>query len=361
MPELSVLHIDTGESFRGGQRQLLQLIQQFDSQGIGQCLAVNELSPLVSRIGDVPIIKLHSGKFMRRAFPGRIIDYINNHRVQVIHAHDSEAHSIGINLKKSFPELKLIVSRRVVFPPSSKISSRFKYQRNVDAYIAVSKAASEVLTNHGVDAERISVVHSAIDIEAIQSYEKNDTDLQIILSQYPRLIASAGALTEEKDFAVAIQAVHSLKDAFPDVGLVILGEGPERKRLEHLIESQGITNVFLPGHQEPMAPILKCCHAFLLTSTSEGLNNSVIEATACGLPAVVSKVGGLPEIISHGENGFLCQPGRPDSFAGALTTLLGDDSQYERLADNARKISLKFDAAELCKKTVEVYNRVLTV
>lgn len=354
-----ILHVDTGDSYRGGQRQLMQLADRLKQAGIEQALAVPPSNPLLNRLDGIYKIRLWDNNLMRRLFPGRLIDYIQNNPVKIIHTHDSEAHSIGIMLKKAFPRLKLIVSRRVVFPPSIGVSAFFKYRRHVDKYIAVSFAAANVLVAHGIDDDKITVIHSAIDIDAIQDLEADDTALRPILGKFPRLIASAGALTAEKDFPTAINAVASLHGKFPDVALIILGEGPERPALESLIENQNIKNVFLFGHHEPMSPILKNCQAFMLTSTSEGLNNSVIEATACGLPAVVSNVGGLPEIVEHGVNGCLCAPGDTAAFASALELLLTDKKYYDMLSMSAGYMARRFDITELCKKTVDVYNSVL--
>lgn len=337
----------------------MQLIYHLNQAGIQQALAVPGASPLFDRLNGIPKIKLWNNNFARHFFPGRLIDFIHNNPVNIIHAHDSEAHSIGITLKKACPHLKLIVSRRVVFPPSSSLSSRFKYRRHVDKYIAVSHAASDVLARHGIDQSKITTIHSAIDIDGIQNIEPDATVINPILERFPRLIATAGALTSEKDFPTAIQTIASLRVKFPDVALVVLGEGPERPALESLISGQGIKNAFLLGHHEPMAPILKLCRAFLLTSTSEGLNNSVIEATACGLPAVVSNVGGIPEIIDNGVNGYLCPPGDTSSFATALTSLLTDEELYSTMSENAVRLAGHFNMAELCRKTVDVYNSVL--
>jgi glycosyltransferase involved in cell wall biosynthesis len=143
------------------------------------------------------------------------------------------------------------------------------------------------------------------------------------------------------------------------VGLIILGEGPERRRLEKIIGGSAPGRVQLPGYREPMAPIFKACDLFLLTSTSEGLNSSAIEAAACGLPLVVSNVGGLPEIAEQEYNGILCPPGRPEIFAEAILNLVQDDEKRRRMAENSARKSEKFDIASATSQIVDFYKSLL--
>ena len=356
MPQPVILHIDSGTGFRGGQRQLLLLAERLRANHVSQILAIPDISPLSARIKDIPLIKLQSVPLVCRIFLGRIIEAVTEHGITMIHAHDSDAHSVGIALKKAFPHLKLIVSRRVIFPPSGILSRIFKYRRHVDRYIAVSHAVKQSLISAGVSPDKIAVVHSALDIIAIKSIEPDNEALAEFKSRYPRLIASAGALTAEKDFATAIRVAHEISHRFRDVGLVIMGAGPLENQLRGLIDQLQMHNVFLAGHREPLAAYFKCAEAFLLTSRSEGLNNSAIEAAACGLPLVVSNVGGLPEIVSPGENGFLCEPGNSQSYSDALTTLFQDDTLRRCMGAKSAEIAERFDISELYAKTVDIYN-----
>ena len=355
----SILHIDTGKTFRGGQRQLLLLSERLQSMPVNQVVACPAGSELIKRFTDIPTIGLSDSSLGRKLFRGRLERTIVEHGINIIHAHDSEAHSLGIMVKKKFPEVKLIVTRRVVFPPSSSVSRRFKYLRHVDQYIAISRAVADSLSLIGVAAGKIAVIHSALNLSVI---EQSQTD-QSIRSEFPGdgrfLVVSAGALTPEKDFATAIMAVKALSQETGGIGLIILGEGPERAALERLISQEKLVNVKLLGHREPMAPIFKACDLFLMTSTSEGLNSSAIEAAACGLPLVVSNVGGLPEIAEKEYNGKLCDAGNPRMFAAAIESLMVDEKTRKQMGENSISKSRQFNIDQTARKTAEIYNRII--
>jgi glycosyltransferase involved in cell wall biosynthesis len=229
----------------------------------------------------------------------------------------------------------------------------------VDKFISVSNAVGLGLIEAGVEKDRIKIIYSSLDINDI----KNNSDFwdvpDHIREKCNRLIVSAGALTEEKDFFTAIKAVSDAGKKVSGIGLLILGEGPQRSKLERFIIESKLENIFLMGHIEPMAPIFKKCELFLLTSISEGLNNSAIEAAACGLPLVTSNIGGLPEIAFENENGLLCKPGDYKGFAEAIIKVLSDKDIRNRMGHKSSEISDRFNIVENVQKISDLYKRML--
>ena len=359
MTSISVLHIDTGAEFRGGQRQVLLLTDCLGRIGIRQAIAVPKNSALRSRLENHEVIPLAASSLIRKVRITDLVRAVKSRPVSIIHAHDSESHTIGLRLKRLFPKVKLVVTRRVVFPPSGFLSRCWKYGGAVDIYIAVSRAVAAALVKNGVPEEKIAVIPSALDIGAIASAEPDPSLIGETAARFPVLIASAGALTAEKDFATAIRAVHLAGKRVNGIGLIILGEGPERKKLLRLVRELEAENIVLPGYREPLAPIFKCCRMFLLTSTSEGLNTAAIEAAACGLPLVVSDVGGLPELVTDGDNGRLCPPGDAEAFARAITDISADDGRRQALGSRSALMAWRFDMAENAAQIVDLYNRLL--
>ncbi len=352
-----VMHIDTGRTFRGGQRQLLLLAERLRRKNIRQVIATPYNSELNRRIVDIDKTELSSHSLIRKMSCSPLLRTIDEYGVNIIHAHDSESHSLGIRLKIKYSEAKLVVSRRVIFAPSSAVSRRFKYRRYVDGYIAISRAVAQSLKTAGVGDEKIVVIPSALDLENIIAARPDQEIRSLLPPRCKFLMVTAGALSIEKDFATAIEAVGLASKTCPDIGLIILGDGPEKGKLQSL--AQGLEQIHFAGHREPMAPIFKACELFLLTSTSEGLNSSAIEAAACGLPLVVSDIGGLPEIAEQEYNGVLCRPGSPDEFAKAIIDLRSDDMKRKELAAHSVAKSKSFDIETTTRKTVELYNRLL--
>jgi glycosyltransferase involved in cell wall biosynthesis len=355
----AILHIDTGRTFRGGQRQLLLLSERLGKNEIRQAIACPQDSELFRRIEGIPIVGLSNHSLIRKLFPNTLYGAVRTHGINLIHAHDSEAHTLGVHLKRKYPQVKLIVTRRVIFPPSGALSRRIKYRKYVDCFIAISRAVAESLMKIGIEENRITIIPSALDIESIKNTPADDSVWAHAEAGHGFVIVTAGALTAEKDFATAIRAVSEASRKMDGIQLVILGEGPEREKLKRIISADGLDYIRLMGHCEPMAPIFKACHLFLLTSTSEGLNSSAIEAAACGLPLVVSDVGGLPEIAEHEYNGVLCRPGQPEQFADAIADLLKNEGKRNLMAENSVRKSEQFDIEQAAAKTVGLYHRKL--
>jgi glycosyltransferase involved in cell wall biosynthesis len=247
----------------------------------------------------------------------------------------------------------------VIFAPSGKISRQFKYTRHVDRYIAISRAVADTLRKTGVKEGSISIIPSALDIGEVLDVSPDFTFRRKISPHCNFIVISAGALTSEKDFDTAVRTAKIVSNQVSDIGLVILGDGPKKSHLKAMMTRENISNVWLLGHREPIAPIFKAAHLFLLTSASEGLNSSAIEAAACGLPLVVSDVGGLPEIAEEGYNGFLCEPGKPESFAAAILKLYKNSKLREMMVKNSVSKAKQFDIGPAAKKTADLYNRLL--
>jgi len=359
MASPSVLHIDTGTLLRGGQRQLLLLSEHLQRLGINQAIASPKASELSRRTIHLPVTPVSPYSLLRIFRLGPLKEAVAAYGINIIHAHDSHAHTLGLRLKRACPGLKLVVTRRVAFLPSSPLSRRFKYRRAVDRYIAISRAVAAVLTGAGVPGERISVIPSALDIDQIFRAEADPGFIARMFPGCAKVIVSIGSLTPEKNMATAVRAYSLVVKRLPDVGMIVLGEGPQRGALEDVKLRLHLDNLVLAGHREPVAPILKACDLFLLCSTSEGLNTSAIEAAACGLPLVVSNVGGLPEIAEEGYNGILCPPGRAERFAGAVVELLTDDARRREMSARGVKKAETFDIHAAAEKTLAVYNSLL--
>jgi glycosyltransferase involved in cell wall biosynthesis len=355
----AILHIDTGRMFRGGQRQLLLLSRRLHAMGAAQTVVVPRGSELASRIRDIPILEISTSALSRVFRLSRLKEIIVSRNINIIHANDSHAHTLGILLKRWRPDLRLIVSRRVIFPPKTSASRKLKYGRGVDCFIAISSAVKSSLTANGVSPENVEVIPSGLDVDKIRSAEADIEFVSAILPGCSVVIVSAGALTEEKDMSTAVRAFATVAGESNEAGMIILGEGPERVQLERLKEKLGLDRLVLAGHREPLAPIFKASHIFLLTSTSEGLNTSAIEAAACGLPLVVSNVGGLPEIAEQENNGLLCPPGNPERFAAAIVELIRDGERRNRMAVRSIEKAARFDIAATTEKTMALYKRVL--
>lgn len=157
----------------------------------------------------------------------------------------------------------------------------------------------------------------------------------------PRRLVAMGRLGPEKGFDLLIAAFARVAPARPDWSLTILGEGPERRRLEALVESSGLgRRVVLPGRVPDPIPHLAAADAFALASRYEGFPNALLEAMACGLPVVAFDCpSGPADVIVDGRNGLLVRAGDVVGFAGALARLMASPDERVRMGARAREVT----------------------
>jgi glycosyltransferase involved in cell wall biosynthesis len=146
------------------------------------------------------------------------------------------------------------------------------------------------------------------------------------------------------------------------VRCVIIGEGPERSFLESRVDRLGLHgHVFLAGMQLDVLPFLRMAHAAVLSTVGrEGLSVALIEAAAAGLPLVGSDLGGIPEVIEHGANGFLFRPGSPLELASALDRLITDPGLRERMGRRSLAIYRnRFSREVMIGRIEQMYDEIL--
>jgi glycosyltransferase involved in cell wall biosynthesis len=160
----------------------------------------------------------------------------------------------------------------------------------------------------------------------------------------PHVLAAMGRLAPVKGFDLLVEAFARVAAAHPDWNLVIYGEGPERAALEARVGRLGLAGrVSLPGRIQDPSAHLAAAHAFVLSSSREGFPNALLEAMACGLPAVAFDCpSGPAEIVTHGRDGLLVAPGDVAGLAAALDRVMGSAEERWRMGRNARDVTLRY-------------------
>ena len=170
------------------------------------------------------------------------------------------------------------------------------------------------------------------------------TDVNIFLEEkethFENFILFVGYLHRVKGIQYLIEAFNKIKDEFPDFKLVIIGEGPELKNYQlSIINYQLKDRIEFKGKLslEETKNIMKNCYCLVLPSLSEGLGRVLIEAEALGKPVIGSNVGGIPDLIKDGKNGFLFEPKNSDNLAQKLRTLLKDKNLAIEMGKKGRE------------------------
>ena len=147
-----------------------------------------------------------------------------------------------------------------------------------------------------------------------------------------------------------------------NVRLLMVGDGPDRARMEMLCREQGMSNhITFLGKQENVETVLSSTDIFLLPSAEESFGLAVLEALACGVPCITTNAGGLKEVNIHGETGFTVDVGDIDAFAHYIETIVADRKLAKRLSANAREMAQsKFASDKIVPHYLDYYNKILS-
>jgi len=225
---------------------------------------------------------------------------------------------------------------------------------------AVSRSTRDFLIhNEHLPAEKVTHLPNPVDSDYFRppsDDERSAARRHWNASSAETQITAVGRLHPQKDFLTAIAAVADLpKDA--TWRLVIAGTGPEEPQLRHACRERGITDrVHFAGHVEDMRSLLWASDILLMPSLYEGLPVALLEAMACGIPAVASAVDGIEEIVTHDRTGLLAPPQQAPQFTTQLERLLANADLRPTLARQARQLMTEtFDARVISRRLEALY------
>lgn len=206
------------------------------------------------------------------------------------------------------------------------------FLRFADRVVAVSEGQKRKVVASGISPAKITVIRNCIDCDAPAPLAARSLREELGLSPEPLLVVSAGRLSPEKNYGGLIRVARRVREKEPEAIFVVLGEGVLRSELERAAVESGLAGRFLlPGFRNDAAALLAQADIFVLPSFTEGLPNVVLEAFAARRPVVATSVGGTPEVVLDGENGFLVRPQEEELMAARLLQLLADPVLRKRM------------------------------
>ncbi len=222
------------------------------------------------------------------------------------------------------PRLRLKISLlKFVFSHMNRIIVPSFYLRDI------------LMKHYGVKSDKVAVVYNSVDCKAIETASSGHR------KRNGKQIITIGRMVRHKRMAGVITALHELSHKFPDINLVMVGDGPERVDLERLVEKLEVTQrVRFYGNigRDKTLELLKTADVFVLNSIYEGLPHTVIEAMACSVPVVATGIRGTDEIIENGKTGLFVLADSEKDLADRVARLFQDRELSARLAANALSV-----------------------
>ncbi|MFH1173044.1 MAG: glycosyltransferase family 4 protein [bacterium] len=373
---MKILYLITQSDFGGAQRYVFDLANNLKvNHQITIAAGPSASQELFSRLDKINVnyTKL---KYLRRAINPfwdllallEIIRLIKKIRPEVIHLNSSKAGALGALAAKLLGVKKIVytVHGFVFLEPMSiikkqlyifieKFSARYK-----DYLITVSEADRQAGLDYRIaKSEKMITIHNGLDFSQLNFLPADEAKKELLKKKYDHqslVIGTSANYYATKGLTYLVQAAPEIIKEIPEAIFILLGDGPERKKLEQLIGKNKLEKYFILGYREKAVRYLKAFDLFTLPSVKEGLPYAILEAMAAGLPIVASAVGGIPEMIQASQNGLLVKAKNPELLSKTIIGLLKNGPLSQKLGQQAlTDVHDNFDLEVMVKKTEKLY------
>jgi len=357
---MKILHIDTGKEWRGGQRQALFLHEGLLASGIESVMVCNANGEFAKK--DVEnLIPIRFKGEADLSYLSNLKKVIKSEKPDIVHTHDAHALTPAVIAKLSFRKFKLINTRRVDFSINKNFFSRKKYTNSmVDKVVAISEAIKDMLIDDGVRPERIPVINSGVRfpdrVNASKVFELRERyDLK---DDY--VLGMVANIADHKDHFTMIDAYSKFFGVIPESRLLIVGGGPMFDEIkEYASKLKCYDNIVFTGHTDDVYEHIALFDTFCMSSKTEGLCTSIIDAFFMMKPVIATRAGGIPELVKDHFNGMLSPVKEPEAMAENLLDMYDNDILEEKFRSNAFHTALKFSDSSMVTKYIKLYQDLL--
>jgi glycosyltransferase involved in cell wall biosynthesis len=364
---VKVLQLISSGGYYGAENMLLNLCASQEKAGCQNSLLLfyNVHTPNVefyerARRHGISVRMVHcKGRADWRAVR-QIEEYIREDAVDVVHTHGYKADLYGF--LAAWRSNKPIVATCHNWVGGTAALGIYNHLdrlalKRFDALAAVSDEVAQRLLESGVPAEKIKTIANGIDVQAFE----HGQPLPALSVTGGKVVGTVARLDLQKGFEYLLRAVRELCNSFYGLKVVIVGEGPDRKAIEGMVQEYGLqSNVVLAGQQSDMPGVYAAMDIFVLPSLNEGLPMTILEAMAASKPVVATRVGAIPKVINDGENGLLVDPRDTDGLQNAIASLLADPGKCRRMGEKAHEwVSRNYTSEAMALKYRQLYEGVL--
>lgn len=311
----------------GAQELILTALRHLGSQFEPQLLCIRGGGPWIHRARDqgLPVTELQR---LSRPWDLRAVTltahWLRHEGTQILHVPLYSRASPYLRLAARWAGVPLVVAHEFgrAEPPQLIRRLADAVLKGKTRFVATSNYHREQLIQEGVNPSSIRVVYSGIDVSAFESQKGKMTRQSLNLGNRPMILVPA-RLHPMKGHLPLIEAFRLLRMKMPDATLWFAGQGPSRDRIREAIGTHGLgEEVHLLGQRTDIPELLAAADVVCLPSMNEGLPAALLEAFAAAKPVVATSVGGIPEALTHGDEGFLVPPNNPLPLAQALERIL---------------------------------------
>jgi len=333
---MKVVHYEAGAKLYGGAYQVVGLIERLQAGAEHHllCPANSAIADAASGLVCGHPVPIRSDLDPRPYFALRKI--LRAERPDLVHIHSRRGADLWGPLAARGAKVPFLISRRVDNKEPGWLL-RAKY-RGAYRVIGISQRICAALCEMGLPPEMVSCIRSGVDIQRYQPRLKSGRLHKALkLPRNSLAVGMAAQFIARKGHEDLVTAAQSLISSHPEAIFILFGQGALRESIKARVGQLGIApNFRFPGYRDDLADLLPDLDLFVHPAHLEGLGVAILQASACGLPVVATRAGGIPEIVNDGVTGYLVPPGSPKALATRLSQLLGDPVQRQSFGANGR-------------------------
>ncbi len=296
-----------------------------------------------------------------------LYDILSKGSFHLVHSHGYFADIIGMPLCKILRIPHISTSHGFISSDRNLKIYNFLDRSSLrfcDKVIAVSEGIKEDLIENGINESKIIVIQNAVQnsYNPDNFFESRLNKRKLIrMNQDEYVVGYIGRLSDEKGLEYLIGAGLILKEKGEAFKILIIGDGPKREELEKLVREKGLEKeVIFTGFQDDVEKWLAVLDVFALPSLTEGTPMALLEAMSLGIPVVATRVGGVPQVIENGVNGFLIEPANSRALVEKIKVLRENPALRKEMSVKATHlIKNRFNVYEWCRKVEKEYEILL--
>lgn len=369
----NILQLRSSVGFYGAENVIIEIAKSISGSPYKSTIGIlenshnphTELAAIAQKYNLVSQVFQCDGRFSTRTAK-TLRHFLFKHDIKILHTHDYKA-DFYARLATFNSNIKRVATIHPWLGVDQQITAKFyaaldkQVLRSFHRLVAISTEMHAQLVQDGLPISKLITIENGIDLcRFTLNINQNEARQQLRLPLGTTVIGTIGRLSEEKGHALLLRAAQLLVADFPDLTIMVLGDGPLRQQLSKEVEALNLQkHVVFTGVCSDIPKALTAMDIFALPSFTEGLPMTLLEAMAARKPIVASAVGSIPRLIRNQENGLTVQPHDAQALYEALAYLIRQPGHASRFASQAQADAQLFSAAGMGKKYIKLYDELL--
>lgn len=367
---MKILHVIDSEGFYGAETVLVNLVSEQKNQGI-EATIVNmrrsnpsdnnlETEARKKRI-TFAAVPLKAGLDISGAW--QIVQFANQNRFDIIHSHGYKPNILLGLMPKAVRKIPMVTTLHGW--TSTNTFSKMRLYEQLDLFSLKFMDAVILVTEAMKDHPKLKKKHLKLQVvnNGIPQSDFDSTALDKEIKNFCSksfVLGAIGRLSKEKGFEYLIEALKLLTEQGVEARVIIIGEGPERSFLEEIVNKGNLQQkIWMPGWRSSARNYIPLFSVFVISSLTEGLPITLLEAMQAKVPVIATRVGGIPEVLDKGTAGILVRPGSATALAEGITHIRADRQFAHKLAAYAyQRVTGKYSSNAMASGYLQLYERV---